>query len=446
MQHLLAVLNHAHSLLRAEGTTYKLILLDPPWENKSVQRSGSYPTLFCKTLLSLPVPHLLAATGGVVAMWMTNRGRLHRFVEQELLPAWGMTCVATWWWLKCGGDGQPTTPLSSQHRHPYESLVLLRRSGGSQHRHTNCTSQHAGRADQLPTATAAASLPTATAVREDATGANVRGSSPETAADCAAATGAGRSRGSSPREPCGVTARGVFRDGVVLFSLRDPTHSRKPQVGKLLWHLMQLPSRAAAEAPPDPVSTTTTTSHCELQAIPGAETPVTAPDAPRRPLTALGSGQLHPVSAPPTRFPAKGLHTSGAPLPPTSPGRSVENEQRGCEVPGGARQHQRGPASSRGGSHCREGMSEREVATTVAEGGGFPKPTRGWAPLPLRARVEPLPCLELFAREMQAGWTSWGNEVLRFQDAHLFGVDEGVTRADPPRTASAAPAAAGKLL
>jgi N6-adenosine-specific RNA methylase IME4 len=28
--------------------------------------------------------------------------------------------------------------------------------------------------------------------------------------------------------------------------------------------------------------------------------------------------------------------------------------------------------------------------------------------------------LELFAREMHAGWTSVGDEVLRFQDASLF--------------------------
>jgi N6-adenosine-specific RNA methylase IME4 len=35
--------------------------------------------------------------------------------------------------------------------------------------------------------------------------------------------------------------------------------------------------------------------------------------------------------------------------------------------------------------------------------------------------VKPAPrCLELFARELEAGWTSWGNEVLKFQDIRLF--------------------------
>lgn len=29
-------------------------------------------------------------------------------------------------------------------------------------------------------------------------------------------------------------------------------------------------------------------------------------------------------------------------------------------------------------------------------------------------------CLELFARNLQPGWTSWGNEVLKFQHMDYF--------------------------
>lgn len=29
-------------------------------------------------------------------------------------------------------------------------------------------------------------------------------------------------------------------------------------------------------------------------------------------------------------------------------------------------------------------------------------------------------CLELFARSLQPGWTSWGNEVLKFQHVSYF--------------------------
>ncbi|KAI3825578.1 hypothetical protein L1987_07069 [Smallanthus sonchifolius] len=34
--------------------------------------------------------------------------------------------------------------------------------------------------------------------------------------------------------------------------------------------------------------------------------------------------------------------------------------------------------------------------------------------------LEPAHCLELFARELLGGWTSWGNELLRFQDSRYF--------------------------
>ncbi|KAL0694890.1 hypothetical protein Bca4012_062070 [Brassica carinata] len=34
--------------------------------------------------------------------------------------------------------------------------------------------------------------------------------------------------------------------------------------------------------------------------------------------------------------------------------------------------------------------------------------------------TQPARCLELFAREMAAGWTSWGNEPLHFQDSRYF--------------------------
>ncbi|CAI0425488.1 unnamed protein product [Linum tenue] len=36
-------------------------------------------------------------------------------------------------------------------------------------------------------------------------------------------------------------------------------------------------------------------------------------------------------------------------------------------------------------------------------------------------------CIELFAREMVAGWTSWGNEPLRFQDSHYFSLNQDDT-------------------
>lgn len=44
-------------------------------------------------------------------MWVTNRERLRRFVDQELLPKWGLEQVATWFWLKVTNSGQLVSPL-----------------------------------------------------------------------------------------------------------------------------------------------------------------------------------------------------------------------------------------------------------------------------------------------------------------------------------------------
>lgn len=44
-------------------------------------------------------------------MWMTNRERHWRFVETELLPAFQLTVVATWLWLKVTDGGEPVSAL-----------------------------------------------------------------------------------------------------------------------------------------------------------------------------------------------------------------------------------------------------------------------------------------------------------------------------------------------
>lgn len=35
-----------------------------------------------------------------MALWMTNREKLHDFVEKELFPMWGVKYVTTFYWLK----------------------------------------------------------------------------------------------------------------------------------------------------------------------------------------------------------------------------------------------------------------------------------------------------------------------------------------------------------
>ena len=39
--------------------SFDCIVMDPPWENKSVKRANKYPTVPSRQLLSLPIPQLL---------------------------------------------------------------------------------------------------------------------------------------------------------------------------------------------------------------------------------------------------------------------------------------------------------------------------------------------------------------------------------------------------
>ncbi|XP_073343957.1 N(6)-adenine-specific methyltransferase METTL4 [Pagrus major] len=107
------------------GRTFDLIVMDPPWENKSVKRSRRYSSLPSTQLKRLPIP-LLASPNCLVVTWVTNRPSHLRFVRDELYPHWGVEVVAEWFWVKVTSCGQFVFPLDSDHKKPYEVLVLGR--------------------------------------------------------------------------------------------------------------------------------------------------------------------------------------------------------------------------------------------------------------------------------------------------------------------------------
>ncbi|XP_030254399.1 methyltransferase-like protein 4 isoform X2 [Sparus aurata] len=107
------------------GRRFDLIVMDPPWENKSVKRSRRYSSLPSTQLKRLPVP-LLASPNCLVVTWVTNRPSHLRFVRDELYPHWGVEVVAEWFWVKVTSSGQFVFPLDSDHKKPYEVLVLGR--------------------------------------------------------------------------------------------------------------------------------------------------------------------------------------------------------------------------------------------------------------------------------------------------------------------------------
>ncbi|PRP79394.1 methyltransferase-like protein 4-like [Planoprotostelium fungivorum] len=111
---------------------YNIVVMDPPWENKSVDRSKKYKTLPNYSLFSIPVVDLLyggEATEnpcGLFAVWVTNKLKFQRFVTETLFPKWRIEYLTTWYWIKIDREGQLIFPLSSSHRRPYEPLLIGR--------------------------------------------------------------------------------------------------------------------------------------------------------------------------------------------------------------------------------------------------------------------------------------------------------------------------------
>jgi len=137
---IMSELDHLRRVLRAGrmSTGFNVVVCDPPWENASARRSRSYSVMGAAELLKLPLAKLFqtgAGSGeakpfGVVALWMTNRERLWRFVEETLLPHWGLAKITSWYWLKVQPPSSSNDPrvFSSVGlgRHPYEQILLAR--------------------------------------------------------------------------------------------------------------------------------------------------------------------------------------------------------------------------------------------------------------------------------------------------------------------------------
>eukprot|EP00268_Persea_americana_P042100 TRINITY_DN4208_c1_g1_i8.p1 TRINITY_DN4208_c1_g1~~TRINITY_DN4208_c1_g1_i8.p1 ORF type:complete len:426 (-),score=64.60 TRINITY_DN4208_c1_g1_i8:198-1475(-) len=118
-------LGQIRNLIPADSAhLFNLIVIDPPWENRSVHQKSVYPMLPNRNLLSLPVKQLAHTEGALVALWVTNREKLRVFVEKELFPAWDVLNVTEFYWLKVKADGSLIGELDLFHHRPYECLLL----------------------------------------------------------------------------------------------------------------------------------------------------------------------------------------------------------------------------------------------------------------------------------------------------------------------------------
>lgn len=128
---LLASVQSSISIFRNYASTvglFNFILLDPPWPNRSAERSKStYHTLpNHKDLLLLPLETSLR-DNGLVAVWVTNKSKWRQFVLQRLFPKWGVEYAGEWVWLKVTRSGEPIFNLDSVMRKPYEILLFGRK-------------------------------------------------------------------------------------------------------------------------------------------------------------------------------------------------------------------------------------------------------------------------------------------------------------------------------
>ncbi|XP_072460426.1 N(6)-adenine-specific methyltransferase METTL4 isoform X1 [Notamacropus eugenii] len=114
--------------LLSYGKKYDVIVIDPPWQNKSVKRSKRYNYLSSWQIKQIPVPKL-AAPNCLVITWVTNRQKHLQFVKDELYPYWSVETLTEWHWVKITRSGEFVFPLDSPHKKPYEALVLGRIQG-----------------------------------------------------------------------------------------------------------------------------------------------------------------------------------------------------------------------------------------------------------------------------------------------------------------------------
>ena len=110
---------------------FDFILLDPPWNNRSVHRSRKYATLR-QEMDPLDVLHGMLgehiAPGALVGCWITNKPSV-RTTAVEAFEHWGVDLIEEWVWLKTTVRGEPVTRVDGLWRKPYEVLLLGRNRG-----------------------------------------------------------------------------------------------------------------------------------------------------------------------------------------------------------------------------------------------------------------------------------------------------------------------------
>lgn len=116
---------------------FDLILMDPPWRNRSVRRTHKTPNSTYKvssshddifSMMEKMDLDMLMADSCLVAIWITNSPTIRELVlgKGGLFEHWGVKLVEEWVWLKVTKDGEPVSSIDSLWMKPYEVLLIGR--------------------------------------------------------------------------------------------------------------------------------------------------------------------------------------------------------------------------------------------------------------------------------------------------------------------------------
>jgi N6-adenosine-specific RNA methylase IME4 len=124
---------------------FDLVLLDPPWPNRSAKRKGAYEQVggmpyLKKMLLNMDIDSYLEHNA-LVGVWITNKEALREHVlgPGGLFETWNVGLTEEWVWIKTTTKGEPMFDIGSAMRKPYEILLLGRAAPNSWTRMTHAS-------------------------------------------------------------------------------------------------------------------------------------------------------------------------------------------------------------------------------------------------------------------------------------------------------------------
>jgi N6-adenosine-specific RNA methylase IME4 len=116
---------------------FDLVLLDPPWPNRSAKRKGAYQSYFSmpyiKRMLLRMDLDIYMEHNALVGVWITNKEALREHVlgPGGLFETWNVGLIEEWIWIKTTTKGEPMFDIDTVLRKPYEILLLGRAAPNS---------------------------------------------------------------------------------------------------------------------------------------------------------------------------------------------------------------------------------------------------------------------------------------------------------------------------